>query len=249
MRPSTKTISFAVSFCLIASPFISSAYVGGVKGDAVWGTLSKKIVTGKSINVGLQSDSGTWVVSGNTNPDVVSANVDGLNLIIIGKQAGFSTVRACSGQDNCLNVSLTVVSQVSETDANVLGVSTLNNGQLVSDGKTIYITYKNTKAGFASLKTFSGLGYNLSKVTTIDTSSMPDAGYVISTASVSHPYGSWIISKGTIYFVHELGLIPVADFQTFLDNGGNTNTVVKANTYDMQLPMLNLMQDNDSRLQ
>jgi hypothetical protein len=234
---------------LLVLHFTSYAYIGGVKGDATWGTLNEKIAVGKTVSVGLQNNGGTWSVTGNTNPDVAGAGINGLNLMITGKQQGFSTVRACSDSVNCLNVSVDVVANASETNANVLGASTLNNGQLISGNKTVYIIYKNTKAGFTSLKAFQDLGYNLSEVTPVDASGIPSSGYSISTANAAHPYGAWIVNKGTIYFVHELGLIPIADFQTFLNNGGSIGTVVKANTYDMQLPMLNLMQANDSRLQ
>jgi hypothetical protein len=51
-----------------------------------------------------------------------------------------------------------------------------------------------------------------------------------------------------VYFVHELGLIPVPTYEVFLSNGGADSLVVAANPYDFQLLMLSEMVMNDTRL-
>ncbi len=130
----------------------------------------------------------------------------------------------------------------------VLGLSMYNNGALISENGTVYIAYKNTKTGFASASVFKALGYNFANVINASNSGLADSGFVVTTASASHPWGSWIKSGATVYFVHELGLIPVGDYNTFLNNGGDERLVVPANSYDFRLPMLSIMMTGDSRL-
>ncbi|MDE2312183.1 MAG: hypothetical protein KGJ93_03830, partial [Patescibacteria group bacterium] len=130
----------------------------------------------------------------------------------------------------------------------VLGASTYPNGELISEYGTVYIVYKNTKTGFVSAAVFRGLGFSFSNVSEVGNSGLADSGYTIRTANASHPWGSWIKSGQTVYFVHESGLIPVPDWSTFLNNGGQSNMIVSANHYDFTLPILSPMSYNDSRL-
>jgi hypothetical protein len=130
----------------------------------------------------------------------------------------------------------------------VNGTSIYSNGTLISENGTIYIVYKNTKTGFANAPAFTGLGFNFGQVVNVSNSGLVDSGFVITTSRASHPWGSWIKSGSTIYFVHESGLIPVPDWNTFLNNGGNSNLVVPANSFDFQRPTLSVMVQNDYRL-
>src|SRR6185369_12025168 len=94
----------------------------------------------------------------------------------------------------------------------VLGSTTYNNGQLLSVGGTVYIVYKNSLVAFGNASAFLGLGYNFSQVSQGYTNNIPVSGYVISTAHAAHPWGAWVKNGSTVYFVHELGLIPVPDW-------------------------------------
>jgi plastocyanin len=135
------------------------------------------------------------------------------------------------------------------TGGSVLGASTYNNGQLINQNGTVYIVYKNTETAFSSAGVFLGLGFNFSNVISVGPYNvLNNPGYVISTSRASHPWGSWIKSGQTIYFVHELGLIPVGDWNTFINNGGQSNLIVPANSWDFQRPILSPMTIGDARL-
>src|SRR5262249_11474801 len=92
------------------------------------------------------------------------------------------------------------------------------------------------------------LGYKLFNVTVVDNANIPDSGMTVSTARGPHPWGSWIVSGGTVYFVHESGLIPVPSWDIFVNNGGNGSLIVPANSFDFQLPMLTNMTPFDYRV-
>jgi hypothetical protein len=132
--------------------------------------------------------------------------------------------------------------------SNVLGASVYNNGQLVSESGTVFIVYKNTKTGFVSASVFKALGFKFANVMEVGSSGLADSGYTVRTQYASHPWGSWIKSGNTVYFVHDSGLIPVPDWATFLNNGGQSNLVVSASHYDFTLPVLSPMTYSDPRL-
>lgn len=130
----------------------------------------------------------------------------------------------------------------------VLGGLIYNNGTLINDGGTIWITYKNTKAGFANMSAFLGLGYKTSSVISASTVNLSNQGFVVNHSNIAHPWGSWIKSGNTIYFVHESGLIPISHYDIFVGNGGRDHLVVTANQSDFAKPILSLMNNNDPRL-
>ncbi len=121
----------------------------------------------------------------------------------------------------------------------VLGDSTSNlypypNASLVKDGSTIYFISGTTKIPFANYKAFTGLGYSLRNVIAGDLSDYGLAQtYVINSASIAHPWGSWLSNKGVIYYAAQVGLIGVPSADIFLSNGGKWNLVIKANKYDL----------------
>lgn len=130
----------------------------------------------------------------------------------------------------------------------VLGASRLNNGVLISDGRTIYQVYHNKKSGFVSMAVFRGFDFKLNNVLYGTAEGVADTGYVINSAQTSHPWGAWVKSGQTVYFMHELGLIPIAGYDVFLNNGGDAALVVNANSFDFRLPLLSAMTLNDPRL-
>lgn len=130
----------------------------------------------------------------------------------------------------------------------VSGALVYANGSLVNDGGTIYITYKNTKSGFANMAALTGLGYKTSSVFSGSTASLSNTNYVVISSAVPHPWGSWVKNGSTIYFVHESGLIPIASYDVFLNNGGADSKVVQMNAQDIGKPVLSIMTMNDSRV-
>lgn len=135
-----------------------------------------------------------------------------------------------------------------QVTGSVLGSLIYNNGTLINDSGTIWLTYKNSKAGFANMSAFLGLGYRTESVINGSTAGLVNTGFVINSASIPHPWGSWIRSGNTVYFVHESGLIPISQYDIFISNGGRDNLVVNGNQFDYNRTMLPLMTINDSRL-
>ncbi len=130
----------------------------------------------------------------------------------------------------------------------VLGALVYNNGSLINDNGTIYITYKNNKSGFANFLAFTGLGYNPANAINASASGLVDSGFTIGSSNIAHPWGSWIKSGTTVYFSDPNGLIPISSFDIFTANGGQSSRVVNANAYDLARPILTMMDFNDARL-
>lgn len=130
----------------------------------------------------------------------------------------------------------------------VLGTSTFRqNGHLVEQNGTVYQVYRGFRTGFASGQAFEGLGYRFANVERGAWTNLPITSYVVNTSFTSHPWGSWVKSGNTVYFVHETGLIPVPSYDIFVNNGGEDRLVVPLNVYDSQLPMQTNMIYDDSR--
>ncbi len=126
-------------------------------------------------------------------------------------------------------------------------------GSLVNDKGTIYFIHGTVKIPFTNFEAFSGLGYSLKNVQNGDLSYYTSAKtYYITTANDSHPWGSWLLNNGTVYYAHEIGLVPVSSWDIFLNNGGKGAWIVKANKYDLELlnssPVTELLASNDSRI-
>ncbi|HYE22311.1 MAG TPA: Ig domain-containing protein [Verrucomicrobiae bacterium] len=130
----------------------------------------------------------------------------------------------------------------------VLGTNIYPNGTLINDGGTIYTTYKNTKSGFANMSAFTGLGYRLSNVISASTHNLTNNGFTVNSSNIAHPWGTWIKSGSTIYFVHENGLIPISHYDVFVSNQGRDAMVVPANSFDFNKPILSVMTYSDLRL-
>ncbi|MDP4001074.1 MAG: hypothetical protein Q8P83_02435 [bacterium] len=199
----------------------------------------------KTVRV-LNSSSSTQslFVSNNSNSSVVDASVGADYVNLSAKQNGSSDIIICRGGTSyCGILSVTVGS------GSIAGNLIYQNGTLVNDNGTIYITYKNSKSGFASMSAFTSLGYKLSNVIHGSTAALTNTGYVISNSNITHPWGSWIKSGQTIYFVHQTGLIPIADYNVFLNNGGQSRLVVESNFRDFaNKSILFVLSLNDTRL-
>ncbi len=226
---------------------------------------------GQSATVNVSGNGGYgYYIAQNSNPGVVSASFNGSVINIYAITNGSSTLQICQNNANsCPDLYVTVGSGYSYNGgypynynngsgnglqypggtSNVLGASTYSNGQLIAEGPTVYIVYKNTKTAFASASAFLGLGFKFGNVLQVGSSGLVDSGYTVTTSYTQHPWGSWIKSGSTVYFVHQSGLIPVPDWNTFLNNGGQASFIVSANSYDFRLPMLSAMTSGDSRMQ
>lgn len=258
--------SSTVVLCGISTSNCASVYVtvngyGGV-GNIILSQTSLGLNVGQSATVNVSGNGGYgYYISQNSNPGVVSASFNGSVISIYAIANGNSTLQICQNSaGSCQSLYITVGSGYSYNgggsglqypggSGGVLGASTYLNGQLISEGSTVYIVYKNTKTAFVSSSAFLGLGFKFSNVLQVGNSGLAGSGHTVTTSYAAHPWGSWIKSGQTIYFVHQSGLIPVSDWNTFLNNGGQASFVVPANSYDFRLYILSPMTSGDSRLQ
>lgn len=150
---------------------------------------------------------------------------------------------------------LTIDEIIQNQNGKVLGDSTntypFPSGSLVNENGTIYFISGITKIPFTSWQTFVGLGYSLRNVVNGNLQNYtPSSTYFITTANADHPWGSWLLYNGTIYYAHETGLVGIPSWDIFLKNGGNLKYLVKANKYDVNvlnsgtsLPLLTAFDD------
>ncbi len=64
----------------------------------------------------------------------------------------------------------------------------------------------------------------------------------------SHPVNSWVLSGKTVFYIHVNGIIPISTWAIFINNGGKQSLIQNANDGDLKLPLLGLMDYNDSRV-
>ena len=228
--------------------------------NVVLSQTSLNLSVGQTVTVNASGNGGYgYYVSTNSNPGVVSATFNGSALTVYAIQNGVSTIQVCqNGASACASLTVNVGTayaysgtggvQYPGNGSSVLGASTYPNGELISEGQTVYIVYRGTKTAFSSGSVFTGFGFSFSNVIAVGNSGLPSSGHIISTSKSHHPWGSWVKSGATVYFVQESGLIPVPDWNTFLNNGGAANLIVPANFYDFGLPILSAMTSSDSRL-
>jgi hypothetical protein len=149
-------------------------------------------------------------------------------------------------------------SQIAPSQGTVLGDSTSTfypypTGTLVNDSGTVYFIAGTTKVPFTSWPAFIGLGYSSKNIVAGDlTNYTPSTSYTIHTANAAHPWGSWLIYKGTVYYSTQDGLIGVPSAQVFTSNGGDWQYIVRTNSYDVAIlnsnPSLPLLSVGDSRV-
>ncbi len=172
-------------------------------------------------------------------------------LVTGGQLKPFSSAEQFLGQ----GYKWTDVQQVNPSQtANITGFYPYPSGSLVNDDGTVYFIGGHIKVPFTNYQAFVGLGYSFLNVIEGDLTNYALASnYFITTANAVHPWGSWVIYKGTVYYSTQDGMIGVASAQVFTSNGGNWNLLVKANSYDIAAlnanPNLSPMTLNDSRVQ
>jgi hypothetical protein len=226
--------------------------------NVILSQYSLNLNVGQSATVNASGAGGYgYYISTNSNPGAVSARFNGSVISLYGIASGNSTLQICQNSANlCASLYITVGNVysyngngVTYPNTNVLGAYTYANGQLISEGSTVYIVYKNTQTAFANASAFLGLGFSFGNVLPVGNVGLAASGHTVATQYAQHPWGSWIKSGGTVYFVHDSGLIPVPDWNTLLNNGGQSAFIVPANTYDFRLPILTPMTYGDLRLQ
>lgn len=251
-----STITVCQSSSICGSLYVNVGGGSGYGGNLSLNQTSLNLNQGQSMIVSA-SNVPAMYVSSNSNPGVVSVSISGAQATFYGQTYGSSTVILCGvSSSQCANVYVTVGGGYSygggglqySGGGNVLGANTYPNGRLISEGSTVYIVYKNTKTAFSNSSAFLGLGFRFGNVLSVGNSGLAASGYIVSTSIGQHPWGSWIKSGNTVYFIHDSGLIPLPNWTTFINNGGQANLIVPANTYDFRLPMLSVMTAGDSRL-
>jgi|GEM_PF-1369250 hypothetical protein len=263
--------SSTVVLCGVSSSQCASVYVtvsGGYGSNILLNPPSLNLNVGQSATVNVSGSGGYgYFISSNSNPGAVSASFNGSVITVYGIANGSATLLICQNSANfCPSLLVTVGNgpyyntgypyntgsglQYPGGSSGVLGASTYANGQLISEGSTVYIVYKNTKTAFAGASAFLGLGYSFNNVLAVGNSGLADSGHTVTTQYAAHPWGTWIKNSGsTVYFVDDLGLIPIPDWSTFTGNGGQASFIVAANSYDFKLPILSPMTSGDPRLQ
>jgi hypothetical protein len=229
---STTAVSFITTSLPAATVGQSYSYQVQAQGGSGSYTYS---VTSRSLPAGLTLSSsglisGTPTVAGAANVTITAADTSGLT--------------------TAANLSLSVNSPSTTfiTPPAATASGTYTNGELINENGTISIIYNGTKTPFANAPAFLGLGFSFNNVQTVTNSGLPLSPKIVVTADGGHPRGSWLQSGSTVYFLTPTGLIPVPSWSIFLNNGGQANFIVPANSYDLNFPKLPLMTNNDPRL-
>lgn len=127
------------------------------------------------------------------------------------------------------------------------------SGSLVRESKTIYLINGVDKIPFTNFEAFKGLGYSTKNVVGGNLTNYNLAKtYMISSSEIPHPWGSWVLYKGTVYYAREEGLIGVPSMSVLNANGGQAKMIVTANKYDIEIIQNKLaghpLGQNDSRV-
>ena len=59
---------------------------------------------------------------------------------------------------------------------------------------------------------------------------------------------SWVQDGNTIFYINESGIIPIATWNIFINNGGKKKLIKPANSGDLSLPLQSLMIEKDMRV-
>ncbi len=110
------------------------------------------------------------------------------------------------------------------------------DGSLINDNGTVYLMTNGQRAGFTSAANFTGLGYSFKNVIAGDTSFLPSAANINSTA-MAHPVGTLVNDNGTVYLMTTSGKMGIPSLSVFNSWGYSFAHVVPANSYDTATPM------------
>ena len=115
------------------------------------------------------------------------------------------------------------------------------------------VTEPGVSVAFTNSNAFKALGYKLNNVITTSISNYRvSSSYFIVSPNQSHPWGSWILDKGIIYYSIKDGLIGVPNMAVFSSNGGSLTLLLPANKADISIlnlnPNLPVLQNQDDRV-
>jgi hypothetical protein len=252
----SNSYSNVLNSCLPITVTVNNSSSGNGYGTVTFSNANPTLIVGQTTVVNVYSTNSlygantSFYLASNSNASVASETFSGSTVQISAISAGSTVMQFCTSSSSIVSSPACGYLYVTVTsNGQVLGASTYRNGQLIQEGQQISIVYRNEKTAFANYSAFVGLGFKLYNVLNVGSSNLTNSYHVVTTQYAAHPWGTWIQNGSTIYFVSEYGLIPVPDYGTFLNNGGQSAWVVPSNVYDMQLPMQSNMSYNDSRLQ
>lgn len=218
---------------------------GSTSSTITFSNANPTLQIGQTTTVSIYSPTNSYgnnfYVSSNSSPHVVSATVSGQQLTLYGLASGSSSITLSQYSTQASGTLYVTVAGYGTS-------SMYANGQLINQYGTIYIVYKNTISAFSNASAFLGLGFNFANALAVGYTNIPTSGYIITTQYAAHPWGSWVKSGSTVYFVHQDGLIPISSYDIFLNNGGRSELLVPMNGYDWQRPQLSLMAYGDYRM-
>ena len=111
-----------------------------------------------------------------------------------------------------------------------------SDGSLINDKGTVYLMVNGMPSGFTTEANFLGLGYSYKNVLAGDVSFLAK-GSNISTTAMSHPVGTLVNDKGTVYLMTASGKMGIPSLSTFNSWGYSFAKVVPANSYDSAIAM------------
>jgi hypothetical protein len=124
---------------------------------------------------------------------------------------------------------------------------------LINDSGAIFFITGQTKIPFANYSAFKGLGYSLKNVIKADSSAYAlSSNYKIDSSKQAHPWGSWLVYKGTIYYSHESGMIGIPSWDVLSADWGEQGRILKMNQADINIlssnPKLPVLEVRDARI-
>ncbi|MFA5990982.1 MAG: hypothetical protein WC794_01905 [Candidatus Doudnabacteria bacterium] len=246
-----STVAVICSAANSCAPLTISVSTASTATQVVLSPSSATLIVGDILSSSIAGNGG-YSVSTNSNSSVATAQINGSTLVLNALAAGSSLISVCQSGGQCATFSVTVNSATTTTPPQTPSSSglTLPSGTLVNDKGAIYLIVNKEKIPFASMKAFSGLGYSLANVTTVDISGYPLSKIVLNSPTQKHPDGSWIISGKVVFYVATTGYVPVPTWRVYLNNGGEEKFIVRANPADLAdpRPILTKMTENDSRV-
>ncbi|MHB8871529.1 MAG: beta strand repeat-containing protein [Candidatus Doudnabacteria bacterium] len=111
-----------------------------------------------------------------------------------------------------------------------------SDGSLINDKGTVYLMVNGMPSGFTTESNFLGLGYSYKNVLAGDVSFLAK-GSNIGTTAMSHPVGTLVNDKGTVYLMTASGKMGIPSLSTFNSWGYSFAKVVPANSYDSAIAM------------
>ncbi len=111
-----------------------------------------------------------------------------------------------------------------------------SDGSLINDKGTVYLMVNGMPSGFTTEPNFLGLGYSYKNVLAGDVSFLAK-GSNIGTTAMSHPVGTLVNDKGTVYLMTASGKMGIPSLSVFNSWGYSFAKVVPANSYDSAIAM------------